>query len=57
MADYVPQDYVPQKSDKFTPENAQALTGMAFDAAALALTPLPYKKLDQLVFDLLLGVR
>jgi hypothetical protein len=30
---------------------------MAFDADALASKPLPYEKLDQLVFDLLLGVR
>ena len=30
---------------------------MTFDAAALAAQPLPYEKLDQLVFDLLLGVR
>lgn len=30
---------------------------MTFDANALATQPLPYEKLDQLVFDLLLGVR
>ncbi len=42
---------------KFTPENAQALKDRAFDAAALAARPKPYEKLDQLVFDLLLGVR
>jgi len=30
---------------------------MTFDADALAARPLPYEKLDQLVFDLLLGVR
>ncbi len=42
---------------KFTPENAQTLKNYAFDADALAAQPLPYEKLDQLVFDLLLGVR
>ncbi len=47
----------PLLSAKFTPENAQALRGMSFDADALAAKPLPYEKLDQLVFDLLLGVR
>ncbi len=41
----------------FSPQNARALQGMAFDADALASKPLPYEKLDQLVFDLLLGVR
>jgi xylose isomerase len=42
---------------KFSRENAQSLKAMAFDADALASKPLPYEKLDQLVFDLLLGVR
>ncbi len=42
---------------KFSPQNAQVLKGMTFDAEALAARPLPYEKLDQLVFDLLLGVR
>ncbi len=41
----------------FTSQNAQALQSMAFDADALSAKPLPYEKLDQLVFDLLLGVR
>jgi xylose isomerase len=44
-------------SAKFTPENAKALKSQVFDADALAQKPLPYEKLDQLVFDLLLGVR
>jgi xylose isomerase len=44
-------------STKFTPENAKALKSQVFDADALAQKPLPYEKLDQLVFDLLLGVR
>jgi len=47
----------PLLSAGFTPENAQALKEMTFDANALAAKPLPYEKLDQLVFDLLLGVR
>ena len=42
---------------KFTPENAQTLQDRAFDADALAARPKPYEKLDQLVFDLLMGVR
>ena len=41
----------------FTPENAAALQALTFDAEALSEKPLPYEKLDQLVFDLLLGVR
>ena len=47
----------PILSAPFTPENAQMLKNQTFDADALALRPLPYEKLDQLVFDLLLGVR
>ncbi len=42
---------------KFTSENAQALKNRTFDADALAARPKPYEKLDQLVFDLLMGVR
>jgi xylose isomerase len=47
----------PILSAKFTPANAQTLKATAFDAESLAAKPLPYEKLDQLVFDLLLGVR
>ena len=42
--------------DAFTPEGAEALKGRTFDRQALALRPLPYERLDQLVVDLLLGV-
>ena len=42
---------------KFTPANAQTLKNTAFDAGALAEKPLPYERLDQLVFELLMGVR
>lgn len=42
---------------KFSAANAQALKSMTFDAEVLAAQPLPYEKLDQLVFDLLMGVR
>ena len=42
---------------KFSPQNAQTLKNYSFDAEALAARELPYEKLDQLVFDLLLGVR
>ena len=41
----------------FSLASAQTLRRMVFDAAALAAQPLPYERLDQLVFDLLLGVR
>ena len=47
----------PVLDGKFSPQNASALKAMTFDADALAARPLPYEKLDQLVFDLLLGVR
>ena len=42
---------------KFTPERAQQIKAMDLDRNALAKKKLPYKKLDQLVVDLLLGVR
>ncbi len=47
----------PILSAKFSPENATALRDINFHADDLAAQPLPYEKLDQLVFDLLLGVR
>ena len=47
----------PLLSAPFSPENAKALQAMAFDPEALAAKPLPYERLDQLVFDLLMGVR
>ncbi len=47
----------PMLTAPFTPENAQTLKSRTFDADALAARPLPYEKLDQRVFDLLLGVR
>lgn len=47
----------PLLDGKFSAANAASLKEMSFDASALALQPLPYEKLDQLVFDLLLGVR
>lgn len=47
----------PLLTAQFTPENAQMLKSHTFDADALAARPLPYEKLDQRVFDLLLGVR
>jgi len=42
---------------KFSQENATTLRNIDFHAEELANKPLPYEKLDQLVFDLLLGVR
>ncbi len=41
----------------YTSEKAKNLRGMALDRKQLAARPLPYEKLDQLVIDLLLGVR
>lgn len=41
----------------YSPSNAKKLLEMNFDRQKLAERPLPYEKLDQLVFDLLLGVR
>lgn len=45
------------RGHEFSAQNADTLRAMTFDANALATQPLPYEKLDQLVFDLLLGVR
>lgn len=42
---------------KYSKAKAQALLARDFDRAALADKPLPYEKLDQLLFDLLMGVR
>ncbi len=40
----------------FSPEKASALKGGAGDQAALAEKPLPYERLDQKTFDILMGV-
>jgi xylose isomerase, Arthrobacter type len=40
----------------FTTDKANALKGRAFDADALAARSLPYERLDQKVFDILMGV-
>src|SRR5258706_14691591 len=42
---------------KYSRAGADALKARAFDRDALASRPLPYERLDQLVVDLLLGVR
>ena len=42
---------------KFSVENVQSLRTTAFDADALPARPLPYERLDQLVFELILGLR
>ena len=42
---------------KFTPERAQQIKDMNLDRVALSRKRLPYEKLDQLVVDLLLGIR
>lgn len=41
----------------YTPEAGAALKAENFDVDALTARPLPYEKLDQLVIELLLGVR
>ncbi|MEO7718684.1 MAG: xylose isomerase [Capsulimonas sp.] len=41
----------------YSTENLAALKSLDLDPEALALKPLPYEKLDQLTFELLLGVR
>jgi xylose isomerase len=42
---------------KYTPENAAALRAVEFDRKALGERGQPYERLDQLVVELLLGVR
>jgi len=42
---------------EFTPERANQIKNMAIDRKHLAKKRLPYERLDQLVIDLLLGVR
>ena len=42
---------------EYSKENAKALNDAAFDRKLLASRRLPYERLDQLVIDLLLGVR
>jgi xylose isomerase len=41
----------------YSKENAQKLLAAKLDAAALAKKPLPYERLDQIVVEILLGVR
>ena len=41
----------------FTPERASQIKEMNLDRVALSRKKLPYEKLDQLVIDLLLGIR
>jgi xylose isomerase len=47
----------PILSAKFSKQNADTLRNTNFDVDTIAAKPLPYEKLDQLVFDLLMGVR
>jgi len=41
----------------YTPEKARAIKAYPFDRLALGARPLAYERLDQLTFDLLMGVR
>jgi xylose isomerase len=47
----------PILNSKFSTANAQTLKSTNFDANQIAARALPYEKLDQLVFELLSGVR
>ena len=47
----------PGSIGRYTHERATELKGRTFDREALASRSLPYERLDQLVIDLLLGVR
>jgi xylose isomerase len=42
---------------KFSKDNAKALKERKFDAESLANKPLPYERLDQRLFDILMGVK
>ena len=48
---------VEKLTKQFSKDNARALKERKFDAAALASKPLPYERLDQKLFDILMGVR
>jgi len=47
----------PLLAGKYTKEKARHIGDLSLNAGELATKPLPYEKLDQLVFDLLMGVR
>jgi xylose isomerase len=48
---------VEKLTKKFSKDNAKALQGHKFDPDALAAKPLPYERLDQRLFDILMGVK
>src|SRR5215217_309625 len=48
---------VEKLSRKFSKDNAKALKERKFDPDALASKPLPYERLDQRLFDILMGVK
>ena len=48
---------VEKLSRKYSKDNAKALKERNFDANALAGKPLPYERLDQKLFDILMGVK
>lgn len=47
----------PSPDRKYSPQQAEKLKSYAFDRPGIARRGLPYERLDQLVFDLLMGVR
>ncbi len=52
-----PAEGLPQYGAGYSAEAAEALKAFSFDREALGRRGLPYEKLDQLVFDLLMGAR
>ena len=48
---------VEKLSRKYSKENARALKDRKFDPDALAAKPLPYERLDQRLFDILMGAK
>src|SRR5439155_22703351 len=48
---------VEKLSKRFSRDNARALKDRKFDPDALAAKPLPYERLDQKLFDILMGTK
>jgi xylose isomerase len=57
LLDDIRQTSATEPLGAYTTARAAALKDRAFDRQALAARPLPYERLDQLLVDLLLGVR
>ena len=57
LAEEISFAFLTNNSQRTRRDVATKLKARTFDRAALASRPLPYERLDQLVIDLLLGVR